>query len=51
MKTLTKKYNAGYRVSSLEELTPNRFAEKYTMQELKDIIEKKIVENELLFII
>lgn len=51
MKTLATKYSAGYRVSSLEELTPNRFMEKYTMQELKDIIEKKIVENELLFII
>lgn len=51
MKTLSKKYQAGYRVSSLEELTPDRFMEKYTMQELKDIIEQKIVEHQLLFII
>ena len=51
MKTLSKKYKAGYRVSSLEELTPDRFIEKYTMQELKDIIETKIIENNLIFII
>jgi superfamily II DNA or RNA helicase len=51
MKTLSNKYQAGYRVSSLEELTPDRFMEKYTMQELKDIIEQKIVEHQLLFII
>jgi len=51
MKTLSKKYKAGYRVSSLDELTPDRFIEKYTMQELKDIIETKIIENNLIFII
>lgn len=51
MKTLSKKYRAGYRVSSLEELTADKFMEKYTMQELKDIIEQKIIEHQLLFII
>jgi hypothetical protein len=52
MDTLTDKYNKGYRVSSLKELsiTPS-FPLRYTMQELKKIIEANITKRDLLFIL
>jgi hypothetical protein len=52
MYMLDEKYRNGYRVSSLKELSiDSSFPLRYTMQELKKIIEKKIARRGLLFIL
>jgi helicase-like protein len=51
MESLSEKYQHGYRVPLLEDLGVENFLRKYTIQELKKIIEDKIIERNLLFII